>query len=155
MLSDNWNVTFNLAWHPRPCVPPVPRSDSRICYFLRWRPHGRCIWIDSRGIIDRVHRVSLLTRLSCERCPLKHHRSKTWRSSFYLFSGVTFLSFVVGVIYIDNDVPSGEVDKRIDWLGAFLVTVGLILIIFSLSQGTNTLRRWATPCKSTAACKIF
>ena len=89
------------------------------------------------------------------RSSLKHHRSKTWRSSFYLLSGVTFLSFVVGVIYIDNDVPSGEVDKRVDWLGAFIVTVGLILIIFTLSQGTNTLRGWATPCKLTSACKSY
>ncbi|KIM37309.1 hypothetical protein M413DRAFT_448602 [Hebeloma cylindrosporum] len=70
---------------------------------------------------------------------------KTWRSSFYLLSGMTFLCFVVGLIFIDDDVPSEEVDKRIDWLGALLVTSGLILIIFALSQGKNTLQGWATP----------
>ena len=60
---------------------------------------------------------------------------------------MTFLCFTVGLIFIENDVLSGKVDKRIDWLGAFLVTSGLILIIFALSQGKYALQGWATPCK--------
>jgi hypothetical protein len=59
-----------------------------------------------------------------------------------------FLCFLGGLISIDEDVPSEEVDKGIDWLGAFLVTGGLILIIFILSQGQNASQGWATPCKS-------
>ncbi|KIM37308.1 hypothetical protein M413DRAFT_20342 [Hebeloma cylindrosporum] len=70
---------------------------------------------------------------------------KTWRSSFYLLSAFTFLCFVGGLISIDNDVPSEEVDKRVDWLGAFLVTAGLVLIVFVLSQGEIAPQGWATP----------
>ena len=49
---------------------------------------------------------------------------------------------------IDNDVPSEEADKRIDWLGALLSTGGLVLIVFVLSQGDLAPQGWATPCKS-------
>jgi len=57
------------------------------------------------------------------------------------------LCFLGGLISIDNDVPSEEVDKRIDWLGAFLVTAGLVLIVFVLSQGELSPQGWSTPCK--------
>ena len=51
-------------------------------------------------------------------------------------------------MFIDEDAPSDEVDKRVDWLGAFLVAAGLILIILVLDQGTKAPHGWATPCKS-------
>ena len=52
-----------------------------------------------------------------------------------------------GLISIDNDSPSEEQDKRIDWAGAFVVTAGLTLIIFILSQGDVAHKQWSTPCK--------
>ncbi|KIM37306.1 hypothetical protein M413DRAFT_423520 [Hebeloma cylindrosporum] len=76
---------------------------------------------------------------------LTEYTAKTWRSSFYMLSGVCFMCFLGGLIYIDNDVPSEEVDKRIDWLGAFLATGGLVLIVFVLSQGELAPQGWATP----------
>ena len=82
----------------------------------------------------------------------KPHDSKTWRSPFYLFGGLTFLCFLGGLISIDDDVPSREADKRIDWLGAFLATGGLIFIIFILGQGKNASQGWATPCTSCSIC---
>lgn len=39
-----------------------------------------------------------------------------------------------------------EADKRVDWIGALLVTIGLVLIVFVLGQGGIAPRRWATPC---------
>ena len=59
------------------------------------------------------------------------------------------------MIYIDNDVPSEEVDKRIDWLGALLVTVGLILVTFALSQGKVAPQGWSTPCELCSASSHF
>jgi len=59
------------------------------------------------------------------------------------------------MIYIDNDVPSEEVDKRIDWPGALLVTVGLTLVIFALSQGKIAPQGWSTPCKLCSASNHF
>jgi len=60
------------------------------------------------------------------------------------------MAFLGGLIYIDKDLPSEEVDKRIDWLGSFLATGGLVLIVFVLSQGGLASRGWATPCKSSS-----
>ena len=51
-----------------------------------------------------------------------------------------------GLISIDRDPASEEKDKRIDWIGAFLVTAGLVLIVFVLSQGEIAPDKWATPC---------
>jgi hypothetical protein len=65
-----------------------------------------------------------------------------------MLGGLCFMCFLGGLISIDNDVPSEEVDKRIDWLGAFLSTGGLVLIVFVLSQGDLAPQGWATPCKS-------
>lgn len=45
---------------------------------------------------------------------------------------------------IDPDEPSTETDRRIDWLGALLVTAGLVLIVFVLSDGEIV--GWKTPC---------
>ncbi len=54
---------------------------------------------------------------------------------------------VVGFWAIPKDEPSTELDKRVDWLGAFLVTAGLTLIIFVLSDGEVAPNKWATSCK--------
>ena len=65
-----------------------------------------------------------------------------------MLGGLCFMCFLGGLMSIDNDVPSEEVDKRIDWLGALLSTGGLVLIVFVLSQGDLAPQGWATPCKS-------
>lgn len=51
------------------------------------------------------------------------------------------------------DQVSTAVDKRMDWLGAFLVTAGLaiIIIVFVLSDGEVAPKQWATPC----ACSLL
>lgn len=61
-------------------------------------------------------------------------------------AGITAICFIGGVMSIDPDVPSTEVDRRTDWIGAALVTVGLVLIVFVLGQGEVAPQQWATPC---------
>lgn len=56
------------------------------------------------------------------------------------------LCFFGGLISIDKDIPSEELDKRIDWIGAFLVTAGLVLVVFVLSEGELAPQKWGTPC---------
>ncbi|KAF5381607.1 hypothetical protein D9615_005507 [Tricholomella constricta] len=70
---------------------------------------------------------------------------KTWRSPFYLQTGLTLLCLIGGMISFDPDCPSTEVDKRIDWLGALLVTAGLVLVVFVLGQGEIAPDGWKTP----------
>ncbi|KAG5636878.1 hypothetical protein H0H81_006540 [Sphagnurus paluster] len=69
----------------------------------------------------------------------------SWRSPFYLETGLTFLCLIGGLISFDPDQPSTEPDKRVDWIGAFLVTAGLVLIVFVLGQGEIAPEGWKTP----------
>ena len=58
---------------------------------------------------------------------------------------------MLGALFsMDADRPeeSQEADRRVDWLGAFLVTAGLVLIVFVLSDGEVAPNGWKTPCKS-------
>ncbi|KAL0945380.1 hypothetical protein HGRIS_000876 [Hohenbuehelia grisea] len=71
--------------------------------------------------------------------------AKTWRATFYLSTGLTVLNLLMGAFSIDADQPSTETDRRVDWLGALLVTAGLTLIIFVLGQGEVAPQQWKTP----------
>jgi hypothetical protein len=63
-----------------------------------------------------------------------------------VLAGLVFIILLSGLYSIDADLPSQETDKRVDWIGAFLVTTGLVLIVFVLGQGEIAPRQWATPC---------
>lgn len=50
---------------------------------------------------------------------------------------------------MERDVIDYNVDRRVDWIGASLVTVGLVLIVFVLGQGQIASQGWGTPCMNT------
>lgn len=81
--------------------------------------------------------------------------SKTWRSVFYVSAGIAVLIAVGGVLTVDPDQPSKEKDKRVDWIGSALITSGLVLIIFVLSDGAIAPRGWRTPCKHLSMSPFF
>ncbi|KAI1786590.1 efflux transporter [Ganoderma leucocontextum] len=68
----------------------------------------------------------------------------TWRSTFWFMTALSALCCLGGYISIDADVPYVFPDKRVDWLGAFLVTAGLTFIIFILSDGPVAPDGWKT-----------
>ena len=68
----------------------------------------------------------------------------TWRSVFFLMAGLGAACFLGGLWVIDKDLPSTEKDRRVDWLGALLVTAGLVLIVFVLSDGSIAPNGWGT-----------
>ncbi|TDL21101.1 MFS general substrate transporter [Rickenella mellea] len=69
----------------------------------------------------------------------------TWRAPFFLSAGLASLCFIGGCFTIDADLPSKEEDRRVDWIGATLVTTGLVLITFVLGQGELAPQGWKTP----------
>ncbi|CCM06311.1 uncharacterized protein FIBRA_08562 [Fibroporia radiculosa] len=69
---------------------------------------------------------------------------KRWRSTFWFMTGLCALTIIGGVASFDPDGPSLELDRRVDWLGAFLVTAGLVLVVFALSDGTIAPEGWRT-----------
>ena len=81
--------------------------------------------------------------------------SPTWRTPFFLEAGVNFLCVVGGLVSIDADIPSAETDKRIDWIGAFLVSSGLVLIVFALGQGESAPHQWRTGCESACSTALI
>lgn len=92
--------------------------------------------------------------------------SASWRAPFYLTAGLGVLVLFGGIYSIDADHPSKtqhngdagangsqyghdgveqDIDRRVDWLGAFLVTAGLVLVTFVLAQGPVV--GWETGCE--------
>ncbi|TDL21098.1 efflux transporter [Rickenella mellea] len=69
----------------------------------------------------------------------------SWRATFFLGAGLASLCFIGGCFTIDADPPSKEEDRRVDWIGATLVTTGLVLITFVLGQGELAPQGWKTP----------
>ncbi|KAI0761550.1 efflux transporter [Trametes elegans] len=70
--------------------------------------------------------------------------AKTWRSTFWFLTGLSAVFCIGGMISIDKDVPYDLADRRADWLGVFLVTAGLTLIIFVMSDGSIAPDGWKT-----------
>ncbi|KAK0199427.1 putative efflux transporter [Desarmillaria ectypa] len=62
-----------------------------------------------------------------------------------LGTGLSAATFVLGLYAIDDDPPSTETDRRIDWIGLVLVSAGLLLVVFVLSQGEIAPEQWKTP----------
>jgi hypothetical protein len=58
---------------------------------------------------------------------------------------------VIGFFVIPKDDASlrrADEDRRIDWIGGFIVTAGLCLFCFSLTESGIAENGWSTPCKS-------
>jgi hypothetical protein len=139
------HVVCNTGWYLGQCISPIANEIARLFCFCRRCPHWSRSWSRYRRCLDRGIQV-------CGPCtillyPLKRslHR-QTWRANFYFASGLGAFSLVLGVLSIDPDIPSTETDRRCDWLGALLVTVGCVLIVFVLSDGEIV--GWSTSCNS-------
>ncbi|KAA1469023.1 efflux transporter [Dentipellis sp. KUC8613] len=68
----------------------------------------------------------------------------TWRTLFYLLAALGFLGAILAMVCVDPNEPSTETDRRVDWIGAFLVTTGLVLIVFVLSDAPTAPHGWRT-----------
>jgi hypothetical protein len=62
-----------------------------------------------------------------------------------LLSGFTFACLVLGFFVFDKDEPSTEEDRRVDWIGATLITSGLVLTVFFLSDMPTAREGWRNP----------
>lgn len=65
-----------------------------------------------------------------------------------MFTGANILCFIGGLLCIDKDIPHPKDDRKVDWLGAFLITAGLVMILFVLGDGEEAPKQWATGCMS-------
>ena len=140
------NFYNNPARNSSSCVPTLSCPYSSICHIFSWSGPRRCLWFKPSRSFDRIYTVRLAVILFLTIYAGLFWFRNTWRSPFYLLSGLAVVVLISGLFSIDADLPSKETDKRVDWIGAFLVTTGLVLIIFVLGQGEIAPRQWATPC---------
>jgi hypothetical protein len=67
-----------------------------------------------------------------------------WRGVFFFFSALATTIGIIGWLAIDSDAQhETSKDKRVDWIGAFFVTTGLVFIIFALSDASTS--GWGSP----------
>jgi MFS family permease len=67
----------------------------------------------------------------------------TWRAVLWFFSGLGFFAALLAVLFVPKDSPHPH-DRRLDLVGAAMITTGLVLFQFTISfAGT---KGWKTPC---------
>ncbi|OWZ80201.1 efflux protein [Cryptococcus neoformans Bt85] len=69
--------------------------------------------------------------------------NNTWRGALYCVAGLAFAVSICAFFLVPND-GSHSSDRRVDWIGAALVTVGLIFLLFAISDGENAPDGWKT-----------
>ena len=67
----------------------------------------------------------------------------------FFIAGLAGLAFITGWLSIDEDTHHLDpaLDRRVDWIGAFLVTSALVLLTFSLGEGEIAPDGWRTNCE--------
>ncbi|CDO78208.1 hypothetical protein BN946_scf184701.g6 [Trametes cinnabarina] len=105
--------------------PPSPMRSVAFATFAAGAPVGAAIGAAIGGVLTQLTK-------------------QTWRSTFWFLAALSAACCIGALVSIDNDFPSDVADRRVDWIGAFLVTAGLTFIIFILSDGTVAPNGWKT-----------
>lgn len=63
---------------------------------------------------------------------------------FYVFAGLASLAGVAVLLAVPRDPPQSDADRRVDWIGAAIITSSLVVLQFVLAQGQVV--GWATGC---------
>ncbi|WVQ71492.1 hypothetical protein IAR50_001030 [Cryptococcus sp. DSM 104548] len=73
--------------------------------------------------------------------------SRGWQYVFFVDAGLALPSLVGGVFLIPAEPARRDsvTNRKIDWVGAFLVTAGLSLFSFALTQSGVTTKGWSDP----------
>ncbi|OCH89214.1 MFS general substrate transporter [Obba rivulosa] len=69
----------------------------------------------------------------------------SWRSVFWLQSGLAGMFVILGFFVLPKGDPSKKYTKGLDWIGALLSTAGLGLLTYDLAESTSTPRGRMTP----------
>lgn len=72
----------------------------------------------------------------------------TWKAALWITAGMAAGIAVAAFFVFPPDILT-TADRRVDWVGAALVTVGLVLLQFTVSSGESAPQGWKTPCEYT------
>lgn len=83
---------------------------------------------------------------SCQKLRLTDRRS--WRYIYFVVAGLHVIPIITGLVSIPSDrARENPENRQVDWLGAGLITVGLSLLLFAVTQAGIVSDGWRTPCK--------
>jgi hypothetical protein len=74
------------------------------------------------------------------------YSKQTWRPCLWILASLAFAIAIVAFFVIPTDVVQ-TTDRRVDWVGAALVTVGLVFVQFGISDGETAPQGWKTSCE--------
>ena len=70
----------------------------------------------------------------------------SWGAYFWIGAGLSFSTAVVAYFSIPSDYKERKNGRvKMDWLGTVLISSGLILVVFALTDSAHAPRGWATP----------
>ncbi|KAF1817111.1 MFS general substrate transporter [Eremomyces bilateralis CBS 781.70] len=70
----------------------------------------------------------------------------TWRWYFFIGAILSGLTVVISLWSIPSDIKERRgMGIKMDWPGAILTSIGLILVVFSITQSSHASQRWGTP----------
>lgn len=106
--------------------PPSRARSAAFATFAAGAPVGGAVGMVIGGVLTELTRY-------------------TWRSVFFLAAGLSLAAMIGGAFAFDADERSTDLDQRVDWLGAALVSAGLVLVVFVLGQGELATDGWKSP----------
>jgi hypothetical protein len=133
--------------------PPSRARSVAFATFAAGAPVGGAFGMTIGGALTQLTRSAPSRRACVQSDWLGMPRRPGWRSTFFFIAAIGVVCLVGGAASIGADPPlrqragaAPEVDRRVDWLGALLVTAGLVLIVFVLSDGETAPHGWQTGC---------
>lgn len=70
----------------------------------------------------------------------------TWRVYFFVGTLLSLSTVIVAYFAIPSDRQERKgMDVKMDWWGAILISVGLILVVFAITDSAHAPNGWATP----------
>ena len=70
----------------------------------------------------------------------------SWGAYFWIGAGLSFSTAVVAYFSIPSDYQERKnLRVKMDWLGTILISSGLILVVFAITDSAHAPRGWATP----------
>lgn len=68
-----------------------------------------------------------------------------WRLYFWIGTALTFITTVLGYVFIPTQLITHNKAVKMDWLGAGLTSSGLILFTFAITDSAHAPQGWRTP----------
>jgi MFS family permease len=123
--------------------------------FSSGAPIGAALGTSLGAVLTQLSRYVYFLPFSCiywvGLCSYRRYGNfrQSWRSPFYFTAGLGALTFVIGLVAIDKDTHclNPDLDRRVDWIGAALITSGLVLFTFAIGDGETAPHGWKTGCE--------